>query len=417
MLRRKFIQYTSLLGLAGSMPVTPVLAGNPVIADNDGKTDRSYWTSLLYKMAAPVLSNMSNGTLKKNMPVEYSPSWDNRDKDLAYMECFGRLMCGLAPWLALPDDNSQEGKQRKQLREWALKSYTNAVDPASPDFLLWDKEGQPLVDAAFLAQSFIRAPEALWHPLDKTTKNRYIQQFKALRRVSPPYNNWMLFAAVIEAFLLSINEEYDAFRIQIALNKMSEWYVGDGWYSDGSKFHFDYYNSFVIQPMILDIRTIQLQKNKCSKADYEIALKRAQRYSSYMERMISPEGTFPVFGRSITYRTAIFQPLTQLCLIQQLPEGLSNGQIRNAITTVMRRMFSIEGNFSKEGWLQLGFAGHQPDVADYYLDSGSMYLASVVFLPLGLPENHPFWTHTAEDWTSKKAWNGQPFKKDYAVDY
>lgn len=85
----------------------------------------------MYRMAAPVLSNMSEGLLKQNMLVELSPTWDGRNQNVTYMECFGRLMAGLAPWLSLPDDETPEGLQRKQLREWALKSYANAVDPAS----------------------------------------------------------------------------------------------------------------------------------------------------------------------------------------------------------------------------------------------------------------------------------------------
>ena len=47
------------------------------------------------------------------------------------MEAFGRLMAGISPWLELPDDDTAEGKQRKQIREWALKAYQNAVDPQS----------------------------------------------------------------------------------------------------------------------------------------------------------------------------------------------------------------------------------------------------------------------------------------------
>ena len=105
-------------------------------------------------MAAPVLSNMSEGKLQENMLVELSPTWDGRDKRVTYMECFGRLMAGLAPWLSLPDDDTAEGIQRKQLREWALKSYAQSVDPESKDYLLWRKEGQPLVDAAYIAESF-----------------------------------------------------------------------------------------------------------------------------------------------------------------------------------------------------------------------------------------------------------------------
>lgn len=92
-------------------------------------TERELWCNILYQMAASVLSNMSEGKLQENMLVELSPTWDGRDKRVTYMECFGRLMAGLAPWLSLPDDESAEGTQRKQLREWALKSYAQAVDP------------------------------------------------------------------------------------------------------------------------------------------------------------------------------------------------------------------------------------------------------------------------------------------------
>ena len=115
------------------LPSCTMLAG--------GKTrrqsDRAYWCSLAYKIAQPVLENMSKGELQKNMQTEFSPTFDHRNKKVLYMECFGRLMAGIAPWLSLPDDSSAEGKQRKQLREWALSSYRNAVDPQSPDYLCW----------------------------------------------------------------------------------------------------------------------------------------------------------------------------------------------------------------------------------------------------------------------------------------
>ena len=138
------------------------------------KSDRELWAGILYQMAAPVLSNMSEGKLQENMLVELSPTWDGRDKRVTYMECFGRLMAGLAPWLSLPDDDTAEGKQRKQLREWALKSYAQSVDPESKDYLLWRKEGQPLVDAAYIAESFLRGYDALWVvPLSATTDNLY----------------------------------------------------------------------------------------------------------------------------------------------------------------------------------------------------------------------------------------------------
>lgn len=192
------------------------------------KTDRELWTGILYQMAAPVLSNMSEGKLQENMMVELSPTWDGRDKRVTYMECFGRLMAGLAPWLSLPDDDTAEGQQRKQLREWALKSYAQSVDPESKDYLLWRKEGQPLVDAAYIAESFLRGYDALWVPLDALTKQRYIAEFQQLRRVDPPYTNWLLFSSTVECFLKKAGAQTDYYRITSALRKVDEWYVGDG---------------------------------------------------------------------------------------------------------------------------------------------------------------------------------------------
>ena len=375
--------------------------------------DRTYWVDLLYKISEPVLSNMSKGELKKNMTVEYSPIWDGRNKNVAYMEAFGRLMAGIAPWLSLPDDNTPEGKQRKQLRDWALLSYANAVDPDNPDYLLWKGSGQVLVDAAYLANSFIRAPKALWEPLDSVTKERYIKEFKSLRQIKPSYNNWLLFRAMIEAFLASIDEEYDAYALDATLRKMNEWYLGDGWYADGPEYSLDYYNGYVIHPMLLEIIEVMDKKKIDSPIKFELALRRMQRYNQLIERLISPEAAFPAVGRSMTYRLGAFQTLALAAWKYDLPKTMSNGQVRNALTSVMKRMFSVAGNFNKEGFLQLGFVGHQPEIADSYTNSGSLYLTSLVFLPLGLPAEHPFWTSPAEEWTSLKAWKSELFPKDY----
>ena len=379
--------------------------------------DRAYWANLLYNMAKPVLSNMAEGNLQKNMQVEVSPNWDGRDKKVTYMEAFGRLMAGVAPWLNLPDDDSEEGKMRKQLREWALKSYVHAVDPNSPDYLLWRGHGQALVDAAYVAESFLRAYDQLWMPLDETTKKRYIEEFTQLRRVDPPYTNWLLFSSTIESFLAKVGAPYDEYRVNSTIRKMEEWYAGDGWYADGPSFVFDYYSSYVFHAMYLE--TLQAMKDAKAytrihyKDYYRRALKRAQKFSIVLERFISPEGTFPVFGRSIPYRMGAMQPLALMAWYQKLPAGLTYGQVRNALTSVMHTMFDGKENFNEGGFLTIGFAGRQPNVADWYTNNGSLYLTSLGFLPLGLPATHPFWTDAAFPTTNQKAWGSQPFPKDH----
>ena len=385
--------------------------------EKEQNPDRTYWVGLAYKMAEPVLRNMAEGNLQKNMLVEVSPNWDGRNKKVTYMETFGRLMAGIAPWLSLPDDNSDEGIKRRQLRDWAIKSYKNAVNPKSPDYLLWSGEGQALVDAAYLAESFIRGYNSLWLPLDSITKQRYIKEFTRLRHIDPPYTNWLLFSSTIESFLAKIGAGCDVYRVNSAIRKMEEWYTGDGWYADGPDFAFDYYSSFVFHPMYLE--TLQNMKDSGRRTRihygkyYDRALKRTRKFAIVLERLISPEGTFPVFGRSMPYRMACMQPLALIAWQEKLPDGLTNGQVRAALTAVMHRMFDGKDNFNEGGYLTIGFCGSQPGIADWYTNNGSLYMTSLSFLPLGLPTTHPFWSDAPQPWTSQKAWSGQPFPKDH----
>lgn len=386
-------------------------------AKNPKSCDRDYWVGQAYKMARPVLENMAHGKLQQNMLTEFSPSFDNRNRKVVFMETFGRLMAGIAPWLALPDDGSDEAKQRKQLRDWALASYRNAVDPSSPDYLCWGVSDQNLVDAAYIAESFLRSYDTLWQPLDSLTKRRYFQEFQRLRRIDPPYTNWLLFTSTIESFLAKAGGGCDNFRVNMACRKVEEWYVGDGWYADGPVFAFDYYSSYVFHAMYLETLQAMIDAKVNTRIDYnkyfDRALKRAQKYAIILERFISPEGTFPVIGRSTPYRLAAMQPLALLAWYQKMPKELSNGQVRAALTQVMHRMFDHQNNYNQKGFLTIGFCGSQPETADWYTNNGSLYMTSLSFMPLGLPANHPFWTDAPQPWTQVKAWNGKPFPKDH----
>lgn len=406
-----------IIALLLAMAVIPATAKRK--AQPRQQTDREKWVELAYNIAAPVLENMSKGELQKNMDLELSPDWDGRDPKVSYMECFGRLMAGISPWLALPDDDTEEGRKRKQLREWAIGAYRHAVDPASPDRLLWEgNHPQPLVDAAYLAESFLRAPEATWQQLDTLTQKRYIDCFKSMRLHRPAYNNWLLFRGLIEAFLLTVEPEgADNFIFQTVGKKIDEWYLGDGMYSDGPELALDNYNSYVIHPMYIEMLET-IEKNRTGKARWlglipsELAVARMQRYNQFIERLISPEGTYPAFGRSVVYRLGAFQTLAMSAWKYGWPSGLTNGSVRAAITKVMENMFKNPGNFTENDYLALGYAGHQPGLSNSYTNNGSLYITSTVFLPLGLPADHPFWTDPAQPWTQQKAWNGEPFPID-----
>jgi hypothetical protein len=423
--RRQFIAAAMGAGaLTASLGTDAAAQAGPATPAGGGRTsdDRAYMVDVLQRMAGPVLGAMAKGQLQARFKPELSPTWDGRPAKVAYLECFGRLMAGIAPWLALPDTNDAEGRLRATLRGQAVASYAHSVDPGSGDYLFGTGAAQGLVDSSYFTNALIRAPKQLWEPLDSKTKARIIKEIKSLRSVSPPYTNWLLFAAMNEAFLLSIGEEWDPVRIDLAIRKMLEWYVGDGWYADGPHFHFDYYGSYVIHPMMVEILGVLVATNAKfnslkTKELLEQAIKRMQRYGESLERMIGPEGSFPPIGRSLTYRTAVFQPLGLLAWRKLLPKSLPEGQVRAATVAAQRAIFSNPTNFDEKGYLTIGFAGHQPALADWYSNAGSMYLSSLSLLALGLPATDTYWTSVAQPWTGKRAFAGAAFAKDYYVEY
>lgn len=390
---------------------------NLLYAQHPGADDRKYWVETMTRIAYPVLHNLSEGTLKKNMPFE-SLSDDSLRKEVSYLEAVGRTLCGIAPWLELGVDETEEGKLRGEYIQMALKGLRNAVDPESPDYLMFDaRHHQPLVDAAFLVQGILRAPKQLWTNLDKETQARLITELKKSRAIRPKESNWLLFASMVEAALLEFTGECDTQRLHYGIHRfwVDGWYKGDAWYGDGQEFHLDFYNSIVIHPMLTDVLSV-MKKHGIEKEEVlNKQITRQQRLAEQLERIISPEATYPVLGRSIVYRMGIFHALSQIALFEKLPKKLSGAQVRSALTAVMKRQFDGLKNFDKNGWLTIGLVGSQIEMSETYINTGSVYMCMAVFLPLGLPANHPLWTEPYMEWTNLKAWKGIDVGTDKAL--
>ena len=370
------------------------------------------------RIADPVLTHLAAGTLKRSMPVEQAAGANRAP--VTHLEALGRLLAGLAPWLALPAADTAEGRARARLLDLARRAIAQAVDPASPDALNFTTGGQPLVDAAFLAHAILRAPAALGDGLDVTTRTRLVAALTSTRAITPAFSNWLLFTAMVEAGLARLGAPWDRTRVDYALRQHEQWYLGDGQYGDGPDFHWDYYNSFVIQPMLLDVLdAVSPEANAATNPAWTAmrapVLARARRHAAVQERLIGPDGTFPAIGRSIAYRAGAFQLLAQIALRRALPEGVAPGQVRAALSAVLIRTLDAPGTFDANGWLRIGLAGHQPGVGERYISTGSLYLCATAFLPLGLPPDDPFWAQPAQPWTARLAWSGAPFPIDHAL--
>lgn len=387
-----------------------------LLAKGNGGQDRKEWVKMMTTIASPVLENLANGTLKKNMPFE-SLSDNPLRREVSYLEAVGRTICGIAPWLELGPDDTEEGKLRAHYIDLVVKGLKNAVDPEADDYLVFDNRfPQPLVDAAFLAEGVLRAPTQIWGRLDKTTQERLIKEWKTSRGIKPFESNWLLFASIVEAALMKFTGDYDADRLNYGVNRFrNDWNKGDAWYGDGPHFHLDYYNSLVIHPMLTGVLNI-INEHGIAGADFLPEQKRRHgRFAQQLERMISPEGSYPVIGRSIAYRFGSFHALADAALLHILPQSMNPAQVRCALTSVMRRQFNRPNTFDDSGWLRVGYAGNQINMGEEYINTGSVYLCMAAFLPLGLPEDDAFWANPPVDWTSLKAWNGEDVGCDHSI--
>jgi len=410
--RREFLQALAVTGLAG--PVAALGARQAAA----GASERAYWIGVLERLADPVLGNLAEQRLKERMPVEAAAGLAESRRDYTHLEGFGRLLAGIAPWLELGGPagaTGEEGRLQHQQRALARRALDAATDPRSRDFMNFTKGGQPLVDAAFLAQAILRAPGALWGALDARTQANVIAALTSTRAIKPGFSNWLLFSATIEAALAAVGQPWDQMRVDYAVRQHEQWYRGDGTYGDGPEFRWDYYNSFVIQPMLVDVLGTVSKHASGWDEFHQKALQRARRYAAVQERMISPEGTFPAVGRSITYRFGAFHLLGQMALMRQLPPELEPAQVRSAMSAVIRRMIEAPGTFDGRGWLTIGFCGHQPALGERYISTGSLYLCATGLLPLGLPPDDDFWAAPPTDWTAKKIWSGQNVAADHAL--
>jgi hypothetical protein len=407
--RREFLTTAGAVPALSSLS-SPLQTGTPP----GGGGDRAVWVSAMQRLADPVLRNLAAGTLKARMPVEQAAGANNR-REVTYLEAFGRLLAGIAPWIELGPDDTPEGRVRAEYGTLARRAISRAVDPASPDFMNFTRERQPLVDAAFLAQALLRSKRVLRDGLDAGTRAQLVTALESTRVITPPFNNWLLFAATVEAALAALGAPWDRMRVDYALRQHEQWYKGDGHYGDGPSFHWDYYNSFVIQPMLIDVLDTCREEMPAWKALDERVRERAARHAAIQERLISPEGTFPAIGRSLAYRFGAFHLLAQSALRRALPKEVSPAQVRGALTSVIKRSMDAPGTFDADGWLRIGFCGHQPGVGETYISTGSLYLCSVGLLPLGLPPSDDFWAAPPRPWTAVSAWSGQPFPIDRAL--
>ncbi len=402
----------------------------------EGMEKRAQWITLLREMTEPVIDRFVSKTIKEEFPIRFSnhlpPHQIEKHKRHVFVELFARTLLGVSPLFQSEEMIAQDGSQElfQKTLEMIRISFSPGFpgSPGTPKSLylpFYEMDRQLMVEIALILLAFTRVPY-LWQRIEPAIKTEILNvAYHATTQITPHPNNWLLFQALIDLFLTKHKwRGYNGMqRVMANLVKIEGYYVGDGWYKDGHIFHMDYYNSFVIHPFLVDIyKEIGLTQF------YQRAVVRMYRHVEFLERLIGPNGTYPIFGRSAVYRTGVFHALAYLPFHHRLnggdPSSLSISGIRDGLWAVLEKSYKSEPlattNFGTEWkYLTFGFSGEQPGIADPYSNSGSVYYALLAFAPVGLPATHPFWTTVDSNggWTQKRAWSGGEIPKDSAITY
>lgn len=393
------------LGETAGRDLTDAISVTDLAEDSPSK-DRKAALKMLFKIVDPVLNALSREKLHDVFPRK---SWETRQSNVhtSPLQAFGRSLSGMAPWLSLGEDATQEGQLRAKYGALARACLINASDPDSPDFMFKNPTQEIIVHAAYIAYPLLLAPKVLWEPLKAEEQHNLITALKLSRQFKPNESNWLLFSALIESAIWKFTGQCDMQKIDYAIKKHMEWYLGDGVYGDGPDFHWDYYNSYVIHPLLIETLSTCLEMGKPVQETLHLCMERGLRYAEVLEHMISPEGTFPVIGRSSVYRMAALQQLEYMAFRKKrLPDSLRPGGTRCAIMAVIENMMEAPGTFDNQGWLNAGIVGKQIGARDDYNYTGALYMCAMGLSHLGIAADDDFWTAPAEKWTQQRIWSG-----------
>ncbi|MFI7099939.1 DUF2264 domain-containing protein [Streptomyces sp. NPDC050161] len=253
-----------------------------------------------------------------------------------------------------------------------------------------DAVNQAHVEAASIALGLRLTRRWLWDGLDEKVRERVADWLRPALGPSPMDNNWWLFGLTVGGFLADAGIETDRSRTAIdrALARIDEWYVGDGWYSDGPNRSFDHYNGWALHfyPML----HAHLAGDRALLASHGARL---HDHLAHAARLFDANGAPLPFGRSLTYRFAATAAPWIGALTGHTP--LTPGTTRRLASGALRH-FVDRGAVGDEGLLPLGWYGPYPPLIQMYSGPASPYWASKGFVGLLLPSDHPAWTAPEE---------------------
>ncbi|MCQ4206352.1 DUF2264 domain-containing protein [Streptomyces longispororuber] len=246
---------------------------------------------------------------------------------------------------------------------------------------------QQMVEAASVAIGLHETRPWIWDRLDARVQERVVDWFSGFVGGRTWDNNWRLFQVVSEQFLASVGAPYSQSDIDGGLDRIDDWYVGDGWYTDGDGRNFDYYIGWALH--LYPLLWARMTGPDGDGGRAKVYRERLGRFLDTYPRFFGGDGAPVHQGRSLTYRFAATAPVWMGALADCTPldPGLTRRLASGAARHFVERGVPDERGLLPLGWYDTFLPATQP-----YSGPASPYWASKGFLGLLLPADHPVWT-------------------------
>ncbi|WP_062050911.1 DUF2264 domain-containing protein [Bacillus sp. JCM 19034] len=297
----------------------------------------------------------------------------------AKMEGFSRLLWGMAPLLA-------GGGEYEHWNEIVLQGVKNGTNPEHEEY--WGNiqdYDQRIVEMAAFGLALAITPEKIYDPLDNQEKRNLVNWLSQIQTHKAHDCNWLLFSVIVNLGLKRVGKSYDKEQMNRHLDRIEDYYLGNGWYSDGVNAHCDYYTSFAIHYYCLLYAKMMEQEDPTRSERYK---DRAKQFAKDFIYWFSKDGSAIPYGRSLTYRfaQASFWSAMVFAEVEAFPMGVMKGLIMRHL-----RWWFNKPIFLEDGVLSIGYTYPNQVMSENYNSPGSPYWGLKIFLILALDQNHPFW--------------------------
>jgi hypothetical protein len=303
------------------------------------------------------------------------------DETAALLEGECRLLWGLVPLAA--------GGGTSVFFSALRKGIAAGTDPAGPGY--WGIGGdrdQRFVEMAAIAFAILIAPREFWDPLPEEDRLHLSAWLSTINTVELPPTNWEFFRVFVNIALMKAGMPYSPERLATGLEAIDALYRQDGWYIDET--NYDLYNPFAFHFYGLLYATAMESEDGERCARFR---ERARLFTAQFLPWFAGDGTSLPFGRSLCYRFATASFFAALAYAGE--DGLGWGVLKGLVLRDLRTWFA-RPIFDHEGVLTIGYAYPNLLMAEQYNAPGSPYWALKAYLPLAMPEDHPFWRSEEE---------------------